>query len=228
LTQAAAGSPRLAKVLAGADVPASAKQALVEDLGRGAFSQDAVGIAVKALTHTDGKAAEALATTVVDHALEVCDSIEIENDLQLIGGTIEESNDLRQALSDMAVANSHKSRLLADLFEGKASPAGAGLANMYLYLHNGRGLAEELLDVARRAADKRGARMVEIVTAVELDESRRSALIAALESSYQRPVQPRFVVDESIGGSVVVRAGDEVMDGSVRHRLDQAKAALTS
>jgi F0F1-type ATP synthase delta subunit len=41
-----------------------------------------------------------------------------------------------------------------------------------------------------------------------------------------RPVELRCTVDSTIMGSVVVRVGDEVFDGSVRSRIEQARERL--
>jgi F0F1-type ATP synthase delta subunit len=41
-----------------------------------------------------------------------------------------------------------------------------------------------------------------------------------------RPVELRCTVDASIMGSVVARIGDEVFDGTVRSRIEQARERL--
>jgi F-type H+-transporting ATPase subunit delta len=61
---------------------------------------------------------------------------------------------------------------------------------------------------------------------VELDGRRRSRLAEVLTRIVGRPVDLRVMVDEAILGSVVVRIGDEVFDGSIRSRLEQAREAL--
>jgi F-type H+-transporting ATPase subunit delta len=68
--------------------------------------------------------------------------------------------------------------------------------------------------------------VAEVRSAVELDGRRRSRLAEVLTRIVGRPVDLRVTVDEAILGSVVVRIGDEVLDGSIRSRLEQAREAL--
>ncbi len=66
----------------------------------------------------------------------------------------------------------------------------------------------------------------EVRAAVELDDRRRVRLAEALTRVLGKPVVLQVTVDEAILGSVVVRVGDELFDGSIRSRLEQAREAL--
>jgi F-type H+-transporting ATPase subunit delta len=68
--------------------------------------------------------------------------------------------------------------------------------------------------------------VAEVRSAVALDEPRRARLADALARVLGKPVVLQVTVDEAILGSVVVRVGDELFDGSVRSRLEQAREAL--
>ena len=81
-------------------------------------------------------------------------------------------------------------------------------------------------ELAGLAASRRGTVVAEVRSAVELDARRRSRLAEVLTRIVGRPVDLRVTVDEAILGSVVVRIGDEVFDGSIRSRLEQAREAL--
>ena len=63
-------------------------------------------------------------------------------------------------------------------------------------------------------------------SAVELDPERQARLAEALTRVLGKPVVLQVTVDEAILGSVVVRVGDELFDGSIRSRLEQAREAL--
>ena len=68
--------------------------------------------------------------------------------------------------------------------------------------------------------------MAEVRSAVELDPQRQARLAEVLTRVLGKPVVLQVTVDEAILGSVVVRVGDELFDGSVRSRLEQAREAL--
>lgn len=67
---------------------------------------------------------------------------------------------------------------------------------------------------------------VEIVTAVALTAPQRERFAEALARRFKQDVNLAVTVDETIIGGAVVRAGDTVIDGSVRGRLARLAAAL--
>ncbi|GAB3370556.1 F0F1 ATP synthase subunit delta [Spongiibacter taiwanensis] len=69
---------------------------------------------------------------------------------------------------------------------------------------------------------------VELTTALALDSASEENLAKKLQQKLQREVRITSVVDPKLLGGVVVRAGDLVIDGSVRGRLAKLAEALTS
>lgn len=69
---------------------------------------------------------------------------------------------------------------------------------------------------------------VDIVSATELNAAQRESLIAALSQRLARKVKLNCSVDPSIVGGMLIKAGDMVIDGSVRGKLDRLATALQS
>jgi len=69
---------------------------------------------------------------------------------------------------------------------------------------------------------------VEVVSAVKLDAAQSSRLSAALAKRLKRNVRMRTSVDESLLGGAVLRAGDLVIDGSLKGRLERLATELAS
>ncbi len=65
-------------------------------------------------------------------------------------------------------------------------------------------------------------------TAVELSAEQTARLATALTDLYGRPISIRTVVDPTVLGGLIIRVGDEIIDGSVASRLLQARTALLS
>jgi F-type H+-transporting ATPase subunit delta len=70
-------------------------------------------------------------------------------------------------------------------------------------------------------ADVENITDVHITSAVQLDEAQRTRLAAALKERLKRDVRLHCAVDASLIGGAVVRAGDFVIDGSLKARLER-------
>jgi F-type H+-transporting ATPase subunit delta len=73
-----------------------------------------------------------------------------------------------------------------------------------------------------------GAADAEIASAFELSATQVSDLVQTLEKKFSRKLNPTVVVDPSLIGGVRVVVGDEVLDTSVRAKLQQMRVALAS
>ena len=67
---------------------------------------------------------------------------------------------------------------------------------------------------------------VEVISAHELAEGERDALVGSLARRFDREIQLSTKVDANLIGGAVVRAGDTVIDGSVRGKLQKLSEAL--
>ena len=75
-------------------------------------------------------------------------------------------------------------------------------------------------------ADVENITDVHITSAVQLDEAQRTRLTAALKRRLKRDIRLHCEVDASLIGGAVVRAGDFVIDGSLRARLERLAAQI--
>jgi F-type H+-transporting ATPase subunit delta len=73
-----------------------------------------------------------------------------------------------------------------------------------------------------------GTADAKIISAFEMTEAQVSDLIAVLEKRFNSKLKPTVTVDESLIGGVRIVVGDQVLDTSVRSRLDQMRAALVA
>ena len=66
-----------------------------------------------------------------------------------------------------------------------------------------------------------------ITSATPLSDEQQKAMAAALQEKLGRDVRVTTQIDENLIGGAVIRAGDVVIDGSLRARLDGLANALT-
>lgn len=84
-------------------------------------------------------------------------------------------------------------------------------------------IAERLRELV---AEARGIETARVVTAVPLGEAERQLLTRRLSAFVGKRVMLEESVDPSLIGGVVAQIGDQVIDGSVRGRLEQLRRAL--
>jgi F-type H+-transporting ATPase subunit delta len=77
------------------------------------------------------------------------------------------------------------------------------------------------------ASEQRDAAVAEVRTAVQLDDRQRDELAKALEQATGKKVELKVVIDPSILGGVIARVGDQVIDGSIKRRLEMARDQLS-
>jgi F-type H+-transporting ATPase subunit delta len=68
---------------------------------------------------------------------------------------------------------------------------------------------------------------VEVISAVRLDPAQAEKLTAALNTRLKRRVNMHNSVDASLLGGAVIHAGDLVIDGSLKGRLQRLRTELT-
>jgi F-type H+-transporting ATPase subunit delta len=73
-----------------------------------------------------------------------------------------------------------------------------------------------------------GVTDVTVTAAAELNDAQRSRISAALEKRLQRKVRLHCETDPALLGGAVLRAGDLVIDGSLRTRLERIAYELTA
>ena len=99
---------------------------------------------------------------------------------------------------------------------------------VHVLADNGR--LDLLPEVARqyeeRKAEAERVLDVEISAAVELTGEQRQTFAAALAKRFEQEVDVTTAVDANVVGGAVIRAGDTVIDGSVRGRLTRLIGAL--
>ena len=74
-----------------------------------------------------------------------------------------------------------------------------------------------------RGADRASTSVAEVRSAVPLDDAQVQQLAEALARATGKHVEVKVIVDPTVMGGLVATIGDTVIDGTVRHRLEQLK-----
>lgn len=151
----------------------------------------------------------------------------VEEQLFSFARALEREGQLRESLTDPALPVERKKAVLGDLLGEKASPHTVSILGFLLEQGKARHLSAIVEEVASLAAERRQAAVAEVRTAVPLNDQYRERLVSALEQATGKKVELRNVVDPSILGGVLARVGDQVIDGSIRRRLELARDRMS-
>jgi F-type H+-transporting ATPase subunit delta len=151
---------------------------------------------------------------------------EVEDELFRFARVFASSDELRLALTDPQLPAVRKVAVLEDLLGHKALATSEALALLVVVA----GRAAELEAVVDRfvelAVAERDREVAEVRSAVPLTDADVERLREALSRATKKNVEVKVVVDPEVLGGIVTRMGDLVIDGSVRHRLDQLREQI--
>ncbi|HZD78615.1 MAG TPA: ATP synthase F1 subunit delta [Actinomycetota bacterium] len=150
----------------------------------------------------------------------------VEDQLYALSKAIDAEPGLRDALADPDLPAENKKALLRDIMGEAANPVAVNALAFLVEQGRGRDVGEIAEAFARAAAESRQHVLAEVRSAVPMDEPQRKRLGQALSRATGKTVEVKVVVDPTVVGGIVARVGDEVFDGTVRNRLQEARRQL--
>ncbi len=150
---------------------------------------------------------------------------QVTDELFALSGIVDSNPSLRDALSDPGRSVDDKAALLDSLLDGKALPATVTLAKQAL-TGTYRTMTAALATYRRVAAETQGETVATVRVARPLSAADERRLAQLLSNQYDTTVHLNVVVDPEVLGGLRVEIGDEVIDGTIVSRLDDARRRL--
>ncbi len=151
---------------------------------------------------------------------------EVEDELFRFARAFEGNDDLRMALSDRGLPADRRMAIVEDLMGAKA----LGVSTAVVSFIVGVGRASDLPAIVDRfvalAAEGRSHEVAEVRSAIALNDAQIQRLAEALSRATGKHVEVKVVIDATVLGGLVAHVGETVIDGTVRHRLDQLKESI--
>jgi F-type H+-transporting ATPase subunit delta len=233
VTGALDSSASLRRALVDPSRSATAKRGLVEGLFGpkiSARATDLLKVLVSQRWADDqdlGDAVESLAVEAVVASAEANGRLDdLEDDLFRFGRVVAADPGLSDALAANGGDESVKAALVEALLEGRASAETIRLARQAAVSPRGRRFGRVLESYLAIAAKRREQLTAMVTAAVALDDAQLQRLESALSGIYHRSVQLNVVLDPSVVGGIRVQVGDEVVDGTILRRIQEAERAL--
>jgi F-type H+-transporting ATPase subunit delta len=151
---------------------------------------------------------------------------EIEDELFRLERILDANSRLMTLLDEVSVSAERRVALLRSILAGKVHDATEALVEHAVASPRRRSVQFAISDLLAAAAARRDRSIARVSSAVPLTSAQETRLAAALSDLYGRPIEVRTSVEPAVKGGLVIRVGDEVIDGSLASRFAAARAAL--
>lgn len=222
-------SPTLRRAVTDPGTPEGARRALVHGLLDGKVDTAVTDLVAEAATlrWAGGRTfAAALERQGVRAQLIVADTQgeleDTEDQLFRFARLVESSPDLRNVLANRSVDRSERQELVGELLRGRATESTTKLARRAVAARE-RTFGHTIEGYVTLAAAQKNRVVATVRVAKPLSSDQRDRLRAALMKQIGREVAIQEVMDPDILGGVRVELGDEVFEGTVADRLEEAR-----
>ena len=198
----------------------------ISSTGAGPSLQELLSGGAKAVRESDDPAVRM--AVVLDPLLRAKDKLDSWLDMLRFLAAVAESPDMARLIGDPRISKPDLEKLLLDVSKGKLSETGRNFAR--ILVDAGRmGVIAEILRLFEAELDnfKKRSR-IQVTSAYPLTPAYRRDVETIMAKRLGREVEVRVKVDKSLIGGAVIRAGDVVIDISLRGRLTQLGLELAS
>ncbi|MBM7853733.1 F-type H+-transporting ATPase subunit delta [Desulfohalotomaculum tongense] len=152
----------------------------------------------------------------------------LEAELKAVNAVIEGEQGLQKILFHPQITTAEKKQVVSQLFEGRVSETTINFLYLIVDRHREAYLSDIVEEFINQANEARNRVDAEVISAKELTAEQKKSLAGVLNRLAGKEVSPEYKVDASLIGGLVVRIGDKVIDGSVKHKLESLKQSLMS
>jgi F-type H+-transporting ATPase subunit delta len=151
---------------------------------------------------------------------------DVEDELFRMGRLVGREPRLRTLLADLTVPAQRRVELMRSVISGKVRPVTERLLVRAIESPQGRSLDRAAEELAELAAASRERSVAKVSTPVGLTDEQQRRLTDTLSRIYRRPISLQVDLRPELVGGLVVRVGDEVIDGSIAGHLAAARQRL--
>ena len=150
----------------------------------------------------------------------------IAEELYRLGELLKANPELLQFLKDPNIKAEGKRQALSELFQGRVHPL--VLSTLITLSDQDRGgRVQHIIEEFSAIADAARQQVTgEVTTAIALDGVTLGKLITELNRVTGKSVQLFQKVDPAILGGAIIKVGEQIIDGSLRRKLDQIQVKL--
>lgn len=145
---------------------------------------------------------------------------DILNNLEIISEICTQSKDLTGVLENPAISDETKFSIIDEVFTKYVNEKIRDFLKILIEKKRFKEL-EGIVAAYQEELDKiNNLQRVEVISAVELDDNSKQRIIEKLQKRLQKNVIAQWQTDEEIIGGLVVKINDDVIDSSLKNKLE--------
>ncbi len=145
---------------------------------------------------------------------------DILNNLEIISEICTQSKDLTGVLENPAISDETKFSIIDEVFTKYVNEKIRDFLKILIEKKRFKEL-EGIVAAYQEELDKiNNLQRVEVISAVELDDNSKQRIIEKLQKKLQKNVIAQWQTDEEIIGGLVVKINDDVIDSSLKNKLE--------
>ena len=154
------------------------------------------------------------------------DSERVENEILQVFKSLSDSSEALDVFRNFGIPADKKIEAISNIFSSRVTSMTLDLVTLTISQGFADNLSEIEQQVSNYIAEKRGAALAKVVSAVELNESTQKSLKAALKNKLGRDVELSLKVDNSVIGGIKVSIGERTFDGLLSSKFSDIKTVL--
>lgn len=149
------------------------------------------------------------------------------NDLKEIVNAMKTNSDFAELIRHPKISTSGKKKMFSDIFKGKIDDELLSFLLVLIDKNRILGLEGKLQQMENIRLEKSNTLVADIKTVVVLKDDERKAIIDKLQDKYKKNILLKEEIDKDIIGGVYIRVGDDIIDDSLRAKLQNMKKLMT-
>lgn len=222
---ALAAQYKLRSTLSDPLVPAEVRVQVARQLFGGRISAAATELVAQAVARATG--ARGLEASVERQGIRATfihsgAADDVQDEVFRFARTVEADSQLQSTLTDPLIEVAARRQLVADLLASRAHPATVQLVQRAVR-GRGRTLVRTLDTYVQIEADIQRHTVAKVTVAQPLSDEQRATLRAQLSRVYGVGIDVQEVVDPQVLGGARIEIGDDLIDGTIQNRLNEAR-----
>lgn len=151
---------------------------------------------------------------------------EVYNDMKFFETVCSENDEFSKIMANPIVRHEKKFGILKKIFENRVTNVTFSIFSVLTRKNREQLLYPIAQEFHKLYDEQKGIQKVQVLTPVALTDTQKAEFSKIVSESINKTVELTEKIDESLIGGYVLKVGDTQIDTSVKHKLNELKAAM--